>query len=131
MIRIVHPKSGSRFFTHPGSRDQKSTRSRIRNTGTYADIKFLRAIIASARRTHSKRRTPYRRPAGLHQSPGRAAARPSATALGSVGVGNAPVATRPTLDRSASVCGRTAPIAAAEQGSGAAKIVFSLSKDSF
>jgi hypothetical protein len=48
--------------------------------------------------------------------------------LGSVGVGNAPVATRHTLDRCASVCGRIALIAAAEQESGAAKIVFTAQK---
>ncbi len=39
MIRVVHPGSGSRIriliFTHPGSRGQKGTESRIRirNTG--------------------------------------------------------------------------------------------------
>jgi hypothetical protein len=32
MIRVVHPGSGSWFFTHPGSRGQKSTGSRIRKT---------------------------------------------------------------------------------------------------
>jgi len=32
MIRVVHPGSGSWFFTHPGSRSQKGTWSRIRNT---------------------------------------------------------------------------------------------------
>jgi hypothetical protein len=31
MIRVVHPGSGS--FTHPGSRGQKGTGSRIHNTG--------------------------------------------------------------------------------------------------
>ncbi len=30
--RVVHPGSGSRFFTHSGSRGQKGTGSRIRNT---------------------------------------------------------------------------------------------------
>ncbi len=36
MIRVVHPGSGSGFFTHPGSRGQKATGSQIRfrNTGT-------------------------------------------------------------------------------------------------
>ncbi len=34
MIRVFHPGSGSWFFfTHPGSRGQKGTGSRIRNTG--------------------------------------------------------------------------------------------------
>jgi hypothetical protein len=32
MIRDIHPGTGSRFFTHPGSRGQKGTGSRIRNT---------------------------------------------------------------------------------------------------
>jgi hypothetical protein len=33
MIRVVHPGSGSGFFfTHPGSRGQKGTEFRIRNT---------------------------------------------------------------------------------------------------
>jgi hypothetical protein len=27
MIRVIHPRSGSGFFTHPGSRGQKSTGS--------------------------------------------------------------------------------------------------------
>ncbi len=34
MIRVVHPVSGSWFFTHPGSRGQKGTGYRIRNTAT-------------------------------------------------------------------------------------------------
>ncbi len=38
MIRVVHPESGSWFFTHPGSRGQKKgTGSRIRNT----EVKFV------------------------------------------------------------------------------------------
>jgi hypothetical protein len=36
MIRVAHPGSGSRFFTHPGSRIQGSKRHRIRNTGLWA-----------------------------------------------------------------------------------------------
>jgi hypothetical protein len=37
MIWDVHPGSGSCFFTHPGSRGQKVTgsRIRIRNTGVH------------------------------------------------------------------------------------------------
>ncbi len=34
MIRVVHPGSGSWFFTHPGSRGQKCTESRIRIRNT-------------------------------------------------------------------------------------------------
>ena len=33
MIRVVHPGSG--FFTHPGSRDQKGTGSRVRYTANF------------------------------------------------------------------------------------------------
>jgi hypothetical protein len=37
MNQNVHPGSGSRIFTHPGSRGKKGTgsRIRIRNTGHY------------------------------------------------------------------------------------------------
>ncbi len=35
MIRVVHPGSGSWLFTHPGSRGQKGTGSRIRNTAIF------------------------------------------------------------------------------------------------
>ncbi len=52
MIRVVHPGSGSWFFTHPGSRDQKGTgsRIRIRNTGLPCPIGFLKVIFMRGRR---------------------------------------------------------------------------------
>ncbi len=37
MIRVVHPGSGSRYFTHPGSKGQKGTGSRIRIRNTALD----------------------------------------------------------------------------------------------
>jgi hypothetical protein len=43
MIRVVHPGSRIRMltFSHPGSRGQKGTKSRIRNTDKFSPLSFV------------------------------------------------------------------------------------------
>ena len=46
MFRVAHPGSGSEFFTHPGSRGQKGTGSRIRVLNTHPTLPFRAHIKA-------------------------------------------------------------------------------------
>jgi hypothetical protein len=45
MIRVVNPGSGSCFFSHPGSRGQKGTEFRIRNTAVHLSYGGLCALL--------------------------------------------------------------------------------------
>ncbi len=72
MIRVVHPGSGSRLFTYPGSRGQKDNgipRIRIRNTGIMFIVVLL--VADTSWRWREARRSRARAASGALTPPAR------------------------------------------------------------